>query len=106
MTGLPSRSTVTRTDSPSGTSPISFATSVVEVTFVPPTARSMSRTSSLPSAGMPSVTLTTSITGWIGMSSWVSAAATAASWEVTISTCPSWVSCFELPVEPYWAKNG
>ena len=73
---------------------------------VSPTLRSTSRTWSLPSAGMPSVTLTISIAGWIGMCSWVSAAATAASWEVTISTWPSWASCCWFPLVPYCAKNG
>ena len=44
--------------------------------------------------------------GWIGMWSWDSAAATAASWEVTISTWPSAVSSCWLPDVPYCEKNG
>ena len=107
MTGLPSRSTVIGTAVPAGTAAISAGTSVLGVTLVSPILRSTSRTWSLPSAGIPWVTLDDLDRRMDrDVPSWVRAAATAESWEVTISTWPCWVSCCWLPLLPYWAKKG
>ena len=89
LPSLPPRRTLNSIGSPFSAAVTAFATSSPDLIGMPPTSSSTSRTLSLPAAGVPSVTATTSMTGVTSYPSSRSAAAAALSWEVTISTWPS-----------------
>ena len=89
VTSFLPRRTTNATGSPSGDPSMASTTSCVLVMVVPPTLIRTSRTSSLPSAGMPGVMSTMSTIGVIFSPSSVRAAATAVSCDDTMAPADS-----------------